>query len=79
MFYDEDAVRRTREEEQTLNTPIADFELYARSRNCLDRMEIHTLGDLTRISEPELLGSKNFGETSLKEVRDILDSRGLSI
>ena len=79
MFYDEDAVRRGREEEQTLNTPIADFELSARSRNCLDRMEIHTLGDLTRISEPELLGSKNFGETSLKEVRDILDSRGLSI
>ena len=79
MFYDEDAVRRSREEEQVLNTPIADFELSARSRNCLDRMEIHTLGDLTRISEPELLGSKNFGETSLKEVRDILDSRGLSI
>jgi len=79
MFYDEDAVRRSREEEQTLNTPIADFELSARSRNCLDRMEIHTLGDLTRISEPELLGSKNFGETSLKEVREILDSRGLSI
>ncbi|MGZ0171547.1 MAG: DNA-directed RNA polymerase subunit alpha C-terminal domain-containing protein [Planctomycetales bacterium] len=79
MFYDEDAVRRSREEEQTLNTPIADFELSARSRNCLDRMEIHTLGDLTGISEPELLGSKNFGETSLKEVRDILDSRGLSI
>jgi DNA-directed RNA polymerase subunit alpha len=46
MFYDEDAVRRTREEEQTLNTPIADFELSARSRNCLDRMEIHTLGDM---------------------------------
>ena len=79
MFYDEDAVRRSREEEQILNTPIADFELSARSRNCLDRMQIHTLGDLTRISEPELLGSKNFGETSLKEVRDILDSRGLSI
>jgi DNA-directed RNA polymerase subunit alpha len=79
MFYDEDAVRRSREEEQVLNTPIADFELSARSRNCLDRMEIHTLGDLTSISEPELLGSKNFGETSLKEVRDILDSRGLSI
>ena len=79
MFYDEDAVRRDREEEQTLNTPIADFELSARSRNCLDRMEIQTLGDLARISEPELLGSKNFGETSLKEVRDILDSRGLSI
>lgn len=79
MFYDEDAIRQSREQEQVLNTPIADFELSARSRNCLERMEIHTLGDLTSISEPELLGSKNFGETSLKEVRDILDSKGLSI
>lgn len=79
MFYDEDAIRRDREQEQVLNTPIADFELSARSRNCLDRMDITTLGDLTRISEPELLASKNFGETSLKEVREILGSRGLSI
>jgi len=79
MFYDEDAIRRDREQEQVLNTPIADFELSARSRNCLDRMNITTLGDLVRISEAELLASKNFGETSLKEVREILASRGLQI
>ena len=79
MVLDEDAVRRRREEEQALNTLIADFELSARSRNCLVRMGITTLGDLTRISEAELLASKNFGETSLKEVRDILGSRGMQV
>lgn len=79
MFFDEEAARRDREQEQVLNTPISDFELSARSRNCLDRLGIRTLGDLTRISEPELLASKNFGETSLKEVRTILESKGLRI
>lgn len=79
MFYDEDALRQEREQEQVLNTSIADFELSARSRNCLDRLGISTLGDLTRITEPELMSSKNFGETSLKEVRTILESRGLVV
>lgn len=78
-LFDEDAQRRTREMDQVLNTPITDFELSARSRNCLDRMGITTIGDMTRISEAELLASKNFGETSLKEVRIILDSRSLRI
>ncbi len=79
MFYDEDAMRRQREEEQVLRTPIADFELSARSRNCLDRLGITTLGDLTRITEAELMASKNFGETSLKEINEMMESRGLAI
>jgi DNA-directed RNA polymerase subunit alpha len=79
MVIDEDTLRRQREEEQALNTLIADFELSARSRNCLDRMGISTLGDLTRISEAELLASKNFGETSLKEVREILGARNMQV
>jgi DNA-directed RNA polymerase subunit alpha len=79
MFYDEDAMRKQREEEQVLSTPIADFELSARSRNCLDRLGITTLGDLTRITEPELMSSKNFGETSLKEINEMMESRGLTV
>jgi DNA-directed RNA polymerase subunit alpha len=79
MYYDEDAVRHQRELEQVMRIPIGDFELSARSRNCLERAGIETLGDLTAISEHELLSSKNFGETSLREIRDILKSRGLSI
>lgn len=79
MFFDEDTVRRNRELEAVLLVPIADFELSARSRNCLDRAGIHTLGDLTRITEAELLSNKNFGETSLKEVREMMSSRGLTV
>lgn len=79
MFYDEDAVRREREAEQVLSTSLADFELSARSRNCLERLGLDSLGDLTAITEAELMASKNFGETSLKEVRTILESRGLVV
>jgi DNA-directed RNA polymerase subunit alpha len=79
MFFDEDTARRNRELEAVLQVPISDFELSARSRNCLDRAGIHTLGDLTRVTEPELLSNKNFGETSLKEVRDMMASKGLTI
>jgi DNA-directed RNA polymerase subunit alpha len=64
---------------QVLKTPIADFELSVRSRNCLQKMGIYTLGDLTRISETELLASKNFGETSLVEIRDMMVNKGLRV
>src|SRR6056297_2208718 len=42
-------------------------------------MGIDTIGDLTRTSEAELLSSKNFGETSLVEIREMLTSKGLSL
>ena len=40
-------------------------------------MNIRTIGDLLNISEVELLSYKNFGETSLKEIKGILDLKGL--
>jgi DNA-directed RNA polymerase subunit alpha len=64
---------------QILDTPVTDFELSVRVRNCLEKMNIRTLGDLTRVSEAQLLASKNFGETSLKELRAIMESKGLRI
>jgi len=42
-------------------------------------MGVRTLGDLTRTTEQELLASKNFGETSLVEIRDMLVSKGLEL
>jgi DNA-directed RNA polymerase subunit alpha len=62
-----------------LNIPVTDFELSVRSRNCLQKMGVRTLGDLTRTSEADLLASKNFGETSLVEIRDMLSSKGLEL
>jgi DNA-directed RNA polymerase subunit alpha len=79
---DEWDYNKAREEErirQVLKTSIADFELSVRSRNCLQRMGIQSLGDLTRISELDLLSSKNFGETSLVEIRDMMAAKGLRI
>jgi DNA-directed RNA polymerase subunit alpha len=64
---------------QVLEMSVNDFELSVRARNCLKKMNIKTLGDLTRVSEQQLLGSKNFGETSLEEIKEMLASKGLRL
>jgi DNA-directed RNA polymerase subunit alpha len=79
MFFDEDAQRRRDRLGQVLNIPVTDFELSVRSRNCLQKMGINTLGDLARATEAELLASKNFGETSLVEIKEMMTSKGLSL
>lgn len=79
MVYDDDASRRTRERDAMLDMPLVEFELSVRSRNCLKQMNLHTLGDLLRISETDLLGYKNFGETSLNEIKALLAQKGLRI
>ncbi|RIK84566.1 MAG: RNA polymerase subunit alpha domain protein [Planctomycetota bacterium] len=79
MFFDEEAQKRQDRLSQVLSIPVTDFELSVRSRNCLQKMGINTLGDLTRVTEQQLLGSKNFGETSLVEIREMLGSKGLEL
>ena len=79
MFYDEEKEKKKSRKNQILETPISDFELSVRSRNCLKKMKIQTLGDLLNITEAELLSYKNFGETSLKEVKSILEPKGLRL
>lgn len=79
MYYDEDFERREDRRNQILRTPISEFELSVRSRNCLAKMNIESLGDLVKKSEPELLAYKNFGETSLQEIKDILAQKGLRL
>jgi len=77
MYYDEALEKRRSRMEQLLNTPLSDFELSSRVRDCLERMEIRTLYDLARLTEEDLVGAKNFGETSLTELRELLRSKGL--
>jgi DNA-directed RNA polymerase subunit alpha len=79
MFYDEEKEKKKTRKNQILETPISDFELSVRSRNCLKKMNIITLGDLLNISEAELLSYKNFGETSLREIKALLDTKGLHL
>jgi DNA-directed RNA polymerase subunit alpha len=64
---------------QVMDIPVTDFELSVRSRNCLKKMGIRTMGDLTRITEASLLASKNFGETSLDEIRAVMGAKGLRV
>jgi DNA-directed RNA polymerase subunit alpha len=79
MYYDEDADRRGDRRNQVLEIPITDFELSVRSRNCLKKMNIRTLGDLLKTGEAELLSYKNFGETSLNEIKALLAAKGLRL
>jgi len=79
MYYDEDHERREDRRAQIMRTPISEFELSVRSRNCLAKMDIQTLGDLVHKTETELLAYKNFGETSLQEIKDILAQKGLNL
>ncbi|MCZ6446503.1 MAG: tetratricopeptide repeat protein [Planctomycetota bacterium] len=79
MFYDEEHARDLVKRNALLDTPVTDFELSVRARNCLKKMQIRSLGDLLRISEAELLSYKNFGETSLTEIRTMLAVKGLRL
>lgn len=77
MYIDEDQLKEEQSRNAVLDIPVTDFELSVRSRNCLKKMNINTLGDLLRITEAELLSYKNFGETSLREIRAMLTQKGL--
>ncbi len=79
MHYDEDQERREDKRNAILRMPVTDFELSVRSRNCLAKMGIQSLGDLVRKTEAELLSYKNFGETSLFEIQEILTSKNLRL
>jgi DNA-directed RNA polymerase subunit alpha len=79
MFYDEEKEKKKSRKNQILETPITDFELSVRSRNCLRKMNLRTLGDLLNITEAELLSYKNFGETSLREIKVVLEQKGLHL
>jgi DNA-directed RNA polymerase subunit alpha len=79
MYYNPDDEHAFSRFAQVLEIPVTDFELSVRARNCLKKMNIKTLGDLTRINEQQLLSSKNFGETSLGEIQEMMASKGLRL
>ncbi len=62
-----------------LDTPVTDFELSVRARTCLKKMNIRTLGDLLKITEVELMSYKNFGESSLTEIKKMLQAKNLRL
>jgi DNA-directed RNA polymerase subunit alpha len=65
------------EEESILDANIDSLELSIRSMNCLKNANIRTLRDLVSRSEKQMVEIRNFGEKSLKEVREKLEALGL--
>ena len=56
---------------------IDELDLSVRSANCLKNANIHTLRDLVRKHEKDMLETKNFGKKSLEELQEVLGKLGL--
>lgn len=79
MEIEEDTERDIFKRKAMMDTPVTDFDLSVRARTCLKKMNIRTLGDLLKITESELMSYKNFGESSLQEIRKMLQAKGLRL
>ncbi len=79
MVIDDDQHTALDKHNTLLDTPVTDFDLSVRTRNALRKMNIRTLQDLLRVTEAELRGYKNFGDTSIEEIKTMLAQRGLRL
>ncbi|MFV0499342.1 MAG: DNA-directed RNA polymerase subunit alpha [Bacilli bacterium] len=65
--------------EKVLETPIENLNLSVRAYNCLKRADIHTVHDLTKKTESEMIKVKNLGKKSLNDVISSLEELDLSL
>src|SRR5262249_31616265 len=65
--------------ERKLNMSLAELELSVRATNCLESEGITTVRDLVIRTDEELLEVRNFGDTTLREVKSKLAERGLQL
>jgi hypothetical protein len=65
--------------EEKLNLPLAELELSVRATNCLEAEGMITVRDLVVRTDDELLEIRNFGESTLREVKDKLAALGLHL
>ena len=66
-------------QQQILKMAIEEMDLSVRSYNCLKRANIHTVEDLTKKTEDDMLKVRNLGRKSLEEVIQKLESYGLAL
>jgi MoxR-like ATPase len=65
--------------EEKLNWSLAELDLSVRATNCLESEGIITIRELVLRTDDELLEVRNFGETTLREVKAKLALHGLSL
>jgi DNA-directed RNA polymerase subunit alpha len=77
----DEAVAKTAEAlfDPILLRPVDELELTVRSANCLKAENIHYIGDLVQRTEVELLRTPNLGKKSLTEIKEVLESHGLTL
>ncbi len=64
---------------EVLARSVNELQLSVRARKALALLNIQTIGDLCLRTEAELMGVKNFGMTSLLEIKEKLAEMGLSL
>ncbi len=62
-----------------LKKQMHELDLSVRASNCLEAVQINTLGHLVSMKENELLALRSFGKTSLREIKRKLSDMGLSL
>jgi len=62
-----------------LKRSVDELELSVRSYNCLKNANIRNIGELVQKTEAEMLKTRNFGRKSLNEIKEILETLGLSL
>jgi DNA-directed RNA polymerase subunit alpha len=69
---------KTEKLRQLLKMRVDELELSVRSNNCLRAANIHTLADLVKNQEADMLKYKNFGRKSLVELNQVITNMGLT-
>ena len=65
--------------EAKLNRSIGELRLSVRAANCMEAGDINSVRDLVQRTEDDLMEIRNFGETTLVEIRQVLDELGLHL
>lgn len=79
MFYDEEAMKKEERRKQLASQHVADMTLTTRAKNALLKSKIFTLADLISKTEDELLDVPGLGATAIKEIKELLHSKGLGL
>lgn len=67
------------ESEGVLSQPVSELNFFVRARRVMVRLGIQTVGDLVLRSAGDLMECKNFGVTSLNQIREKLEDLGLRL
>ena len=74
-----DQLRSQTSDDSTLSRSVNELELSVRARKALALLNIQSIGDLCMRTDAELMGVKNFGMTSLMEIKEKLAGMGMSL